>query len=66
MTIFVKNKHTLEIEEFKFKCCIGKRVQQVTKKKVIRKHPKEHLKLAIFIIEKIAKKNHQQYLNVSV
>ena len=24
MTIFVKNKHTLEIDEFKFRCCIGK------------------------------------------
>ena len=24
MTIFVKNKHTLQIDEFKFKCCIGK------------------------------------------
>ena len=24
MTIFVKNKHTLEIDEFRFKCCIGK------------------------------------------
>ena len=25
MTIFVKNKHTLQIDEFKFKCCIGKK-----------------------------------------
>ena len=25
MTILVKNKHTLQIDEFKFKCCIGKR-----------------------------------------
>ena len=25
MTILVKNKHTLEIEGFKFKCCIGKK-----------------------------------------
>tara|TARA_B100001057_G_scaffold495362_1_gene594218 strand:+ start:1407 stop:1901 length:495 start_codon:yes stop_codon:yes gene_type:complete len=24
MTIYVKNKHTLEIDEFSFKCCIGK------------------------------------------
>ena len=24
MTILVKNKHTLLIDEFKFKCCIGK------------------------------------------
>ena len=26
MTIFVKNKHTLQIEDFQFKCCIGKRI----------------------------------------
>ena len=25
MTIFIKNKHTLLIDEFKFKCCIGKK-----------------------------------------
>ena len=25
MTIFVKNKHTLQIDEFEFRCCIGKR-----------------------------------------
>ena len=23
MTIFVKNKHTLQLDEFKFRCCIG-------------------------------------------
>jgi L,D-peptidoglycan transpeptidase YkuD (ErfK/YbiS/YcfS/YnhG family) len=25
MTIFVKNKHTLQIDEFEFECCIGKK-----------------------------------------
>jgi len=25
MAIFIKNKHTLQINEFKFKCCIGKK-----------------------------------------
>tara|TARA_Y100000768_G_scaffold43149_1_gene28222 strand:+ start:669 stop:1163 length:495 start_codon:yes stop_codon:yes gene_type:complete len=25
MTILVKNKHTLQIDDFKFKCCIGKK-----------------------------------------
>ena len=24
MTIFLKNKHTLQINDFYFKCCIGK------------------------------------------
>ena len=32
MTIFVKNKHTLQIEEFKFRCCIGKKGS--TKRKI--------------------------------
>ena len=25
MTIYVKNKHTLQVDEFQFKCCIGKK-----------------------------------------
>ena len=39
MTIFVKNKHTLEIEEFKFKCCIGKRGSTRNKKEGDNKTP---------------------------
>ena len=39
MTIFVKNKHTLEIEEFKFKCCIGKRGSTSNKKEGDKKTP---------------------------
>ena len=31
MTIFLKNKHTLQIDDFYFKCCIGKR--GITKRK---------------------------------
>ena len=31
MTIFLKNKHTLQIDEFYFKCCIGK--NGITKRK---------------------------------
>ncbi|MDC0327010.1 L,D-transpeptidase family protein [Candidatus Pelagibacter sp.] len=31
MTIFLKNKHTLQIDDFNFKCCIGK--SGVTKRK---------------------------------
>ena len=31
MTIFLKNKHTLQIDDFNFKCCIGK--NGVTKRK---------------------------------
>ena len=61
MTIFVKNKHTLQIDEFKFKCCIGKKGSTKIKKKEIKKHQKEFLKLKIFILGKIVKKNHQPY-----
>ena len=32
MTIFVKNKHTLQIDEFKFRCCIGKKGTTINKK----------------------------------
>ena len=31
MTIFLKNKHTLQIDDFYFKCCIGK--NGITKRK---------------------------------
>ena len=40
MTIFVKNKHTLQIDEFKFKCCIGKRGSTRNKKEGDKKTPK--------------------------
>ena len=45
MTIFVKNKHTLEIEEFKFKCCIGKRGTTSNKKEGDKKTPKGTFKI---------------------
>ena len=45
MTIFVKNKHTLQIDEFKFKCCIGKKGSTKIKKKEIKKHQKEHFEI---------------------
>ena len=32
MIIYLKNKHTLKIDEFYFKCCIGKK--GLTKKKI--------------------------------
>jgi len=39
MTIFVKNKHTLQIDEFKFRCCIGKRGLTKNKKEGDKKTP---------------------------
>ena len=48
MTILVKNKHTLQIDEFKFRCCIGKKGSTRNKKEGDMKTPKgifeiEHL-----------------------
>ena len=40
MTILVKNKHTLQIDEFTFKCCIGKNGSTKRKKEGDKKSPK--------------------------
>jgi len=40
MTIFIKNKHTLQIDEFKFKCCIGKKGLTRDKKEGDKKTPR--------------------------
>ena len=40
MTIFVKNKHTLQIDEFRFRCCIGKKGLTKNKKEGDKKTPK--------------------------
>ena len=40
MTILVKNKHTLQIDEFRFKCCIGKKGTTANKKEGDKKTPK--------------------------
>ena len=45
MTIFVKNKHTLQIDEFKFKCCIGKNGSTKNKKEGDKKTPKGTFKI---------------------
>tara|TARA_B100001559_G_C16375553_1_gene564073 strand:- start:303 stop:797 length:495 start_codon:yes stop_codon:yes gene_type:complete len=39
MTIFIKNKHTLQIDEFKLKCCIGKKGLAKYKKEGDKKTP---------------------------
>ena len=54
MTIFLKNKHTLQIDDFYFKCCIGKNGISNKKKRVIKKLQKELMVLNIFIIEQIS------------
>ncbi len=48
MTISIKDKHTLQINEFKFKCCIGKKGSTNHKKEGDKKTPK-----GIFQIENL-------------
>ena len=52
MIIYLKNKHTLQVDDFYLKCSIGK--NGLTNKKIEgdRKTPTDHLKLVTYIIEK--------------
>ena len=45
MTIFVKDKYTLQIDEFRFKCCIGKKGSTKHKKEGDKKTPKGIFKI---------------------
>ena len=40
MTIFIKNKHTLQIDDFIFRCCIGKKGLTINKIEGDKKTPK--------------------------
>ena len=40
MTIYIKNKHTLQIDDFKFRCCIGKNGFTKKKREGDKKTPK--------------------------
>ena len=48
MIIYVKNKHTLQVEDFRFKCCIGKGGTTKNKKEGDKKTPR-----GIFEIENL-------------
>ena len=45
MLIILKNKHTLQVDEFSFKCCIGKNGSSLTKKEGDKKTPKGTFKI---------------------
>ena len=45
MTIFLKNKHTLQVDDFYFKCCIGKKGTSRFKKEGDHKTPKGIFKI---------------------
>ena len=56
MTIFIKNKHTLQMDEFKFKCCIGKNGTTKNKKEGDKKTPKGTFKIENLYFRKDRKK----------
>tara|TARA_B100000575_G_C22737545_1_gene441443 strand:- start:98 stop:592 length:495 start_codon:yes stop_codon:yes gene_type:complete len=56
MTIFIKNKHTLQIDEFKFKCCIGKKGLTKNKKEGDKKTPKGTFEIENLYFRKDRKK----------
>tara|TARA_B100000700_G_C14899874_1_gene786859 strand:+ start:606 stop:1100 length:495 start_codon:yes stop_codon:yes gene_type:complete len=45
MTIFIKNKYTLQIDEFTFRCCIGEKGSTKNKKEGDKKTPKGTFKI---------------------
>ena len=56
MIIFIKNKHTLEVDEFKFKCCIGKSGFTKNKKEGDNKTPRGIFKIQNLYFRKDRKK----------
>ena len=56
MTILIKNKHTLQIDKFKFKCCIGKNGSTVNKKEGDKKTPKGTFEIEHLYLRKDRKK----------
>ena len=56
MIIFVKNKYTLQIDEFKFKCCIGKKGSTTHKREGDKKTPRGIFKIENLYFRKDRKK----------
>jgi len=56
MTIIVKNKHTLQIDEFKFRCSIGKNSTTSNKKEGDKKTPKGTFEIENLYFRKDRKK----------
>ena len=62
MTILVKNKHTLQIDEFKFRCCIGKNGSTANKKEGDKKTPKGTFEIENLYYRKDRKKKPSTFL----
>jgi L,D-peptidoglycan transpeptidase YkuD (ErfK/YbiS/YcfS/YnhG family) len=52
MTIYLKNKHTLQIDDFYFKCCVGKSGITLNKKEGDKKTPKGVFKIEYLYFRK--------------
>ena len=63
MTIFVKDKHTLHLDDFKFKCCIGKNGSTKNKKEGDKKTPKGVFEIENLYFRKDRKKKPSTSLN---
>ena len=50
MIIYLENKHTLQVDEFKFKCCIGKKGLTFNKKEGDKKTPRGLYRLGLSLI----------------
>ena len=53
MTIYVKDKHTLLVDDFRFKCCIGKNGVSKNKVEGDKKTPIGFYEIENYIIEMI-------------
>ena len=63
MTILVKNKHTLQIDDFKFRCSIGKKGLTKNKKEGDKKTPKGIFKIENLYYRKDRKQKPSTLLN---
>ena len=52
MVILIKNKQTLQIDQFKFKCCVGKNGSTINKKEGEKKTPKGTFEIENFYFRK--------------
>ena len=63
MIIYLENKHTLRVDDFKFKCCIGKRGLTINKKEGDKKTPKGTFEIENLYVRKDRKKKPLTLLN---
>ena len=56
MIIYLKNKHSLSVDDFNFKCCIGKKGSTQNKKEGDKKTPKGEFKIENIYFRRDSKK----------